>query len=266
MSTPAQTIQSALIVNAPAPVTVKSPDTAALVKTYTEEILPLESYTISNAAEYVQAKRHWETAKNFSVSIETLFKEACETAHKAHKALTNLRSQLKAPADNIVDKIGKEILRFEAEENRKRAEEERRLAQIAREKWEAEQAAIRAEQQRIEAERITALAAIPAWEREEETEAELLPILPPPPPPVRLESTIPQVVGGPRTVDKPWEAKVTDPVALLTWVLEKPEDRIPVYIEFRMPALHSKAREFGKDISRVIPGVTAERNQTLKRS
>ena len=259
--------QATLIVNAPEPVTVQAPDTTELIKTYTDVIMPMEAYTISNADEYIQAKKHWETAKTFSVSIETLFKDACKKAYDAHKALTSLREQLKGPADKIGKKIGAEIMRYEdAKEAERRAEEARHQAEEDA-KWRAEQAAAEAERQRLIAERQKAVEALDPWDVPEEAEAPIpAPVVLPPPPPVRLESLVPTVIGGSRTVDKPWEARFTDEVATLKWVLEKPEERIRLAIDWRMAFFNGKAREFGKDLSRVIPGVEGFKDKTLKRS
>jgi hypothetical protein len=107
------------------------------------------------------------------------------------------------------------------------------------------------------------------WEIDEATEVPQVPapviVATPEAAPVRLASSLPMVMGGPRTVDKPWSAVVTDPVAFLKWVLEAPEERM-VYVVWNQALLNSKARELGTDLSRVIYGVEGRREQTLKRS
>lgn len=277
MSTTASTpVQGQLIVNAPPPVTVQAPDTAALVAQYTTEILPLSKYTIATPEQYIQGKLDWAKAKAFTTAIDKLFEDACDKAHKAHKALTALRGQLKAPAEQIASHVGAEIIRFEAEETRKRKAEEERLQAEENARVEAERKRLQAiaDAERAEAERLRqeALGDLEPWELDEAAEA-ALPVVPaqvivatPEAAPVRLASSIPLVLGGPRTVDKPWSAVVTDPVALLKWVLEEPETRIPLYVIWDMPAFNTKAKEFGADLSKVIPGVEGRREQTLKRS
>lgn len=270
-------VQAQLIVNAPAPVTVAPPDTTALVAQYTTEILPMSKYTISTSEQYIQGKIDWSKARDFSTAIERLFKDAKNTAHKAHKAITTLEAQLKAPADQIAAHVGGEILRFEAEQTRLRRIEEARLQAEENARVEAErkrlQAVADAERAQAEAARVAAIGDLEPWEIDEETEA-ALPVVPaqvivatPEAAPVRLVSNLPMVMGGPRTVDKPWSAVVTDPVALLKWVLEdETGTRIATYIQFSYPALNSKAKEFGADLKLVIPGVEGRREQTLKRS
>lgn len=265
-------VQAQLIVNAPAPVTVQAPDTKELERSYAAEILPLAKYTIETPEQYVQGNLDWQKAKAFSARIDELFEQPVKLAHQAHKALTTLRASLKAPADQIAAHVGAELVRYRNEQERIRAEaearerariEEERQRQIA----EAE-AAAEAERQRLIAERQAALEATPEWEREEEPPPipeTVAVVLPPPPEPVRLPSTVPQVIGGPRMVDKPWECVIDDPVALLKWVLEKPEDRL-IYVQWDTAKLNAKARELGADLGKVIPGARAHRGQTLKRS
>ncbi len=268
-----------LIVNAPPPTVVQAPDTTALVAQYTAEILPLSKYSITTPEQYVQGKIDWGKAKAFSSAIENLFKEAKSTAYKAHKAITSLESQLKAPADQIAAHVGGEILRFEAEQARIRREEEARLQAEENARVEAERARLQAiadsERAEAEAARLKALKEmgdLEPWEIDEATEA-ALPQVPAPviiatpeAAPVRLASSLPMVLGGPRTVDTPFKAVVTDPVALLKWVLAEPDTRIPLYIQFNATMLNSKARELGSDLIRTIPGVEGRREQTLKRS
>ena len=187
-------------------------------------------------------------------------------AYQTHKALTSLREQLKAPAVQIATHIGNEILRYRREEERLRAEEERRLLEAAEAQRRAEQAALDAERQRIIAERQAALDAIPEWEREDtEPIPEPVAVVLPPPGPVRLASSVPQVIGGPKLADKPWACVIDDPVAVLRWILEKPEERMG-FVEFNMPKFNQKSRELGADLGRVIPGTRAVREVTLKRS
>lgn len=269
-------VQAQLIVNAPAPVTVSPPNTDALVAQYTNEILPLQKYTITTPEEYVQGKIDWDKAKKFSTAIEKLFEDACTTANKAHKALTTLRSQLKAPADQIAAHVGGEILRFEAEQTRLRRIEEARLQAEENARVEAERARLQAiadaERAAAEAARQAAIGDMEPWEMDDAMEA-ALPVVPEPviiatpeAAPVRVSSSLPIVFGGPRTVDKPFQAAIDDAVETLKWVLESPEERIPNCIEFKMPWFNKKAVELGEDMGKVIPGTRGFRGQTLKRS
>lgn len=271
-------VQAALIVQTPDPIIVSAPDTAALILQYEAEILPLSKYAITTPQEYVQGNLDWQKAKAFSTAIDDLFDKPCKLAHAAHKALTSLREQLKAPTVQIAAHVGDQLIKFKAEEDRKRREEEARLqaAEVARQELERQrlQAIADAERQQAEAARTAALGELQPWEVDEDTEA-ALPVVPdavvidlPPPAPVRLPSSVPTVLGGPRMVDKPWECVIDDPVAVLRWVLEKPDERIPLYVEFkyaRPTGFHSKATELGEDISRVIPGTRAVRGTSLRK-
>jgi hypothetical protein len=279
MSTATNPVQAQLIVNAPADVTVSAPDTTALVAQYTTEILPMSKYTISTPEQYVQGKLDWSKAKAFSAGIETLFKEAKSTAYKAHKAITSLEAQLKAPADQIAAHVGNEILKFEAEQSRLRRIEEARLQAEENARVEAErvrlQAIADAERMKAEEARAAALSEmgdLEPWEIDDKMEA-ALPVVPdrvivatPEAAPVRLVSNLPLVMGGPRTVDKPWTCVIKFPEALLLWILEKPEERIQEYVIFNYPALNAKARELGSDLGKVVSGCVSVREQTLKRS
>ena len=201
-------VQTQLIINSPAPVMVQAPDTQALVKTYTEEILPLSKYKIETAEQFIQANLDWNKAKQFSAQIDELFDKPCKLAYQAHKALTSLRESLKAPAVQIAGHVGGEILRYGDEQKRLRKAEEARLQAIEDARVKAEQQALQAiadaERARAEAERAAAVADLQPWEVDEET----LPIVPDrvviqvaPAAPVRLASNVPQVLGGPRMVD-----------------------------------------------------------------
>lgn len=274
-TTPAP-VQALLIIDTPQPVTVSAPDVTALITEYTEVILPMNSYRITTPEEFVLANRHWSAAKDYVDRVEILLSSAKKTAHAAHKAITTLETQMTAPGRQIADYMHKEILRWNAEQEAIVRENERqmRLADEARRREEQreQQEAQDAERQRAIAERQAALNDIPEWERDEETTA-ALPVVPAsvivplaPPVPIRLPSAVPQVIGGPQIVDKPWSGHVTDPAAFLRWILESPEDRISTFIEFRIPALNTKAKEFGADLGRVIPGTEGRREQTLKRA
>ena len=265
-------VQAQLIVNAPPPVTINSPDTKELEQSYAVEILPMATYAITSPEQYVQANLDWNKAKLWIDKIDELFDKPVKLAYQAHKSLTTLRANLKAPAEQIYKHVGGEITRYRNEQERirveaERAEAERQAAKHRQEIVEAE-ATAEIERQRLIAERQAALDATPEWERD--TDPPPVPeavavLLPPPPEPVRLASTVPQVIGGPRMVDKPWECVIDDPIAVLKWILEKPEDRLK-YIEFRMPEFNTKAKELGEDIAKVIPGTRGHRGQTLKRS
>ncbi len=265
--------QTQLIVNAPLPVTVAPPDTAALVTQYTTEILPLASYKVETPEQYIQAKLDWQKAKTWATSIEKLFEDACDTANKAHKALTSLRARLKAPAEAIAGHLGLEIRHFEDEQERKRRAEEARLQAIENARREEERRILQAEADRKyameEQARQAKLATLEPWELLDDAITQETPppviVTAPEAAPVRLASSVPVVYGGPSTVDKPWAARVTDPVALLKWILENPEGRME-YIEFKMPELNKKAREHGALLKQIIPGVEAFRDKTLKRA
>lgn len=267
-----------LVVAAPAAVTVAAPATETLVKDFNTLILPLwrkyQGQTIQSPEDYVIWNKDWSTLREFSANIDKLFETPCAEAYNAHRALTGMRGGIKAYPDQAAKIVGDEIMRYSEEAERKRlaaqrAEEARQAAEHARLVREAE-AAAQAERDRLAAERAAAIAEIPEWEIDEATlpsEPETVTVAPviPPPAPVRLPSTVPVVMGGPKLTDKPYEAVITDPVALLKWVLENPDERIPLYVSFNMPALNRKCVEHETRIYSVIPGVEAHRGQILKR-
>ncbi len=267
-----------LVVAAPAAVTVQAPNTEAVALEFNTQILPLwrkyQGRTIHNNEEYVQWNKDWSTLREFSTDVEKLFKQPCEEAYDAHRALTGLRGLIKSYPDQAAKTVGDEVIRYQQEAERQRliaqrAEESRQAAEHARQVREAEEAA-QAERDRLAAERAAAIADIPEWEIDDTVlsraiEEVVTAIVPPPPAPVRLPSTVPVVMGGPRLTDKPYEAVIVDPVALLKWVLENPEERIPLVIEWNTTWLNSKCREHETRIGAVLPGVTATRGVTLKR-
>ncbi len=267
-----------LVVAAPAAVTVEAPATEALVLEYNTLILPLwrkyQGQSITSPEDYVQWNKDWTVFKTFSANIDKLFEIPCAEAYNAHRALTGMRAYIQSFPTQGAKMIGDEVIRYQQEAERQRlaaqrAEEARQAAEHARQVREAEEAA-QAERDRLAAERAAAIADIPEWEIDEATlppAPETVTVAPviPPPAPVRLPSTVPVVMGGPRLTDKPYEAVIVDPVALLKWVLENPEERIPLVIEWNTTWLNSKCREHETRIGAVLPGVTATRGVTLKR-
>lgn len=267
-----------LVVAAPAPITVAAPSTEVLVQEFNTQILPLwRKYlgqTIQSPEDYVQWNRDWSIFRNYSADIEKLFEDSCKEAHDAHKALTSMRALIKSYPDQGAKMIGDEVIRFQQEAERQRlaaerAEQARQAALWAEAKRQSELAA-EAERQKLAEARAAAIADIPEWEIDEATlppEPDTVAVAPfiPPPAPVRLPSTVPVVMGGPKLTDKPYEAVITDPVALLKWVLENPEERISTTIVWNMTWLNSKCREHETRIGAVIAGVEAHRGQILKR-
>lgn len=278
---PAQApLSTELIVQAPTPITVQAPDVTELVTRYNAVILPLwrkyQSTTIATADDYVQWNADWQTFTKFSSEIEALFEAPCKEAYDAHRTLTGMRGYIKSFPDQGAAYIGAELMRFKKDQERLRVLEEQRLQAAEAERQELErrrlQAIADAERAQAEAARQAALKNIDPWEVDEET----LPVVPepvivelPPPAPVRLPSSVPNIAGGPRMVDKPWECVIDDPVAVLKWVLEEPDTRISRFVFFNMArpsGFHGKASELGEDISKTIPGTRAVRGTTLKRS
>ena len=261
--TPTET-NTQLVITAPEPVTLTPPDLSAIVARYNTDIAPLLAFRIETNAQYVTANQLWSKAKDYCADVEALCEPEKKRRNKLHKDWTSLEKALLDPGTRVSKHMGDEILRYKQEQDRiqREREERERLAEV--EKRRIEQAAIDAEHARVMAEREAAKKDLDPWEVEDETPAPVAVVLPPVAP-VRMPSTVPVVAGGPRVADTPWKARITDPVALLKWVLEKPEERIAEYVEFRMPRLNTKCGEFGTKISSVIPGVVAEKDQILKR-
>jgi len=253
-----------LVITAPEPVTLTPPDLSVIVARYNADIAPLLAFKITDNAQYVAANNLWTKAKDYCADVATLCGPEKKRRHKLHKDWTTLESALLDPGDRVASHMGAEIKRYKDEQDRIQREREERERREEAERQRVIQAAAEAERQRIMAEREAAKKDLDPWEIEEEA-----PLPPVPVPvavaPVRMPSSVPVVAGGPRFADTPWKARVTDPVALLKWILEKPEERIEDYIELKMPKLNRKAAEFGKDLSGVIPGTESFKDQTLKR-
>lgn len=262
MSTP---VQALLVVDSPKPVTIQSPDVTGLVKEYTEVILPLSSYAITTTEQYIQANQHWTTAKNYCDRVEEMFSVCKKAAHAAHKAITSLESQLIAPGKQIADRMHKEIMRWNAYQERLRREAEAALERAQTLERESERQRLQAIADAERAEALAKQAQLEPWEIEDEVSPEPVKIELPPPPPVRIASTVPTIAGGPRVVEKPWACVITDPVKLLTWILENPAERLQ-FVSWNEPALNSKARELGDLMEKTVPGTRAIKELTLKRS
>jgi len=255
------TPQTSLVVQAPAPVMVAPPDVTELVTRYNEVILPLwrkyQDRNITSPEEYTQWNLDWVIFTRFAAEIDTLFEAPCAEAFNAHRTLTGMRGYIKSFPDQGAAYIGAELIRWRKEQERLRIAEEKRLQALENARLEAERQRLQAEADLKHAEAVKDL---DPWEIDD------------PPPvieiqtaaPVRLPSSVSQILGGPRMVDKPWACRVTDPVALLKWVLELPDERL-IYISWNLVELNRKARELGSEVSRVIDGVTAVKEQTLKR-
>lgn len=243
-------------------VTVSPPETTELVTTLTQSLLPLKDYRITSNADYVAANTHWQLARTYLETVDAKFKAAKQAAFAAHRAITSLEGEFKAPAEALLRHLDGEILTWKKQLEKVRLEKE---AQIAREQ------AVNAERERAENERTAAeerarreaeLADLPPWEQ-----AEAPPIVVEVKPvavvkPVRLPSAVPIVMGGPRSRKKPMKARIDDPIQTLKWILENPIDRLSG-IQFHMPWWNDKAVELGYDIGKVIPGVSAYQDETL---
>lgn len=266
-----------LVVAAPTPITVAAPPTEVLVREYNTTILPLwrkyQGQSIQGPEDYVQWNRDWTTLREFSTNIDKLFEQPCAEAYNAHRALTGMRGIIKSYPDQAAKIVGDEVIRYQQEAERQRlaaqaAEQARQAAEHARQVREAE-AAAQAERDRLAAEyaaRSAAIADIPEWEIDEATlppaPEVVVAVVVPPPAPVRLPSMVPVVMGGPKLTEKPYAAVITDQVALLKWVLENPEERVPLYVSFNMTALNRKCVEHETRIGSVIPGIEARRGGT----
>lgn len=266
-------VQAQLIINAPGPVTVTAPDTAALVKTYTEEILPMSAFVIQGNADYVQANMLWTQAKDYCIRVESLFKEARSAAFKAHKAITSLESQLLAPAQQIAGHMQTEILAWQSTQERIRQAEEARVLlaereRVARETRAAQEEADR-ETARLQAAREAEIEDLAPWEIEDARAAMsapviVMPVYVPAPTPIRLASSVPVIQGGPTPAKKPWAARLVSLQELVQAAAKDPT--LLEFLQVDQTALNKKARELGEHLGRTIPGVEAYQEQTLKRA
>lgn len=240
-----------LVVTKLEPTTVAAPDTTAIVKTFTEEIQPLANFVVATADDYILAKQYWTKAKNYCATIEALFKQPKSFAFQAHRAISTLEGQLKAPGDQIAEHFSREILRYETEQDRLRRAAEARLQREADEERARRQAELEAAkedlapwEQEIQA---TAIAAV----QEVQT--------------IRLPSNLPIVAGGPRTKNTPLTAEVFDLDAL--WEAAYKNKDFREFFVVNQTALNDKAREFDGEalMEQVVPGVRAVRRKTLSR-
>lgn len=117
--------------------------------------------TVTNSVSYEQAGAHVTGLRALSKEIEAFFKEPTEAAHKAWKALTSKRKALIDPIEAQVSRLGREMAKYAAEQERlarEAAEAQAREAQAR------EQAAALAEAAGLEAAGLSddALAAVDA--------------------------------------------------------------------------------------------------------
>lgn len=243
-----------LVVTKLEPATVAAPDTTAIVKTFTEEIQPLANFVVATADDYILAKQYWTKAKNYCATIEALFKQPKSFAFQAHRAISTLEGQLKAPGDQIAEHFSREILRYETEQDRLRRAAEARLQREADEERARRQA-------ELEAALEAAKEDLAPWEQETPATAVAVQEVQT----IRLPSNLPIVAGGPRTKNTPLTAEVFDLDAL--WEAACKNKDFREFFVVNQTALNDKAREFDGEalMEQVVPGVRAVRRKTLSR-
>ena len=255
-------VMTGAMVAAAKPVTVAPPDTKDL-DLQRVSIDQLIVFRVTDDASYVEASRKFQDVSAYLDAVNDTFKDPVQSANKVHKFLTRMRSFFLSPGEQAKANLNGQIFAWKAKKDAERRAEEDRLRR-EQERLLAEQ---RAEAERIAAEEKAryeaALAELMPWETES--------VLPPPEPDpyiapepvaIRLPSNLPAIQDGPTFRNKPWQARVVDPVAFLRWIIEAPADRLG-YIDFRLPALNSKAREHQGNLGKVIPGVEGFQEQTL---
>jgi hypothetical protein len=166
-----------------------------------------------------------------------------------------LTEPLKQGVGHLVDQIRRHDAWIEAENRRLREEAE------AAARAEAERIAKEREAERLAAEAAAKETAMP-WEDEEDVAPVEVSVPAPPPVPMPVPQMLKPVVAGLSMKNTPAKAEITDPAAVLAWVMQSPVDRIPEFITFNMPAFNQKAKVLGENIGNVIPGVVCVRNKT----
>jgi hypothetical protein len=239
------------LATAKAPESAKVPETQDL-QTQKVEIDSLVTFRVSDDPSYVTAKRHFSAVSDYISAVEGRFKEPKSAAHKVHKFITSMENFFLGSATLVKSNLNTQILSYERKKDEERRAEEARLARLAKEKADREAAEALA---KYEAE----IGDLMPWETPEPPPPTTIA---PAPEPIRLPSTVPVVAGGPTTKNLPWAARITDPVAVLKWILENPADRL-CYVEFRMPMFNLKSRELKSDMAAIIPGTEAFQGQTL---
>jgi len=84
---------------------------------------------------------------------------------------------------------------------------------------------------------------------------------------VRLASTVPVIAGGPSIAKKPWKASLYDFKSLVIEAGKRAaagDLSLLDYLEFNQVFSNTKARELGEDMAKVVPGVRAVREDTLR--
>jgi hypothetical protein len=258
-----------LVVSALAPVTISAPDTKELVTKYNNEIRPLATYVVRSNEDYLEAQKAWMQAREWHDTVATELDPACDLAFRTHRALTGFRGMLQAPAVQVIEHMDQQIKAWSRKVEQERLAEEARLQREADEQHrrdvEAAEAAAKAQRELDAA--MDDLFGDDEAPEEPETQVEVY--IPPPPEPIRIPSSLPVMVGGPKLADLPWTAVLEnfDDLVLAAAERLKNGDRsLMEFIAFDEVAANKKAREIGADLHLVIPGVKSHRPQTLKRS
>jgi len=241
-----------------------------------------------NAETCPQVSKRLAELKDWMSDIDASFKKPTDIANRIHKCMTGARAAILDTAKIVMVATSNNLLKYNLavrEENERRARaaeaERQRLAQEAADKAradaEAERQRLLDEQQARLAEQRAAAEEAAPWD--DEPEPVPIPEIALPDPeeaarqaaetallnaPVALRSAKPEMVGV-ATRKTPLHAVVCDKIALIKEAAENPE-AFAQYLEPVMPLLNALAKQADKEMVYIVPGVRAERGETLGRS
>ncbi len=259
---------------APAPVMVRPPDAQELLKRYYTEVNTWAGFQVTDNTSYVEAATGYTAVGNYIDNVESQFQEPCAIAHRAWKAMTDLRGMFKAPAELIKSSLAAQQLAFKARKDAERRAEEDRLRRQAEEQARRDREAQRLQlEQEQAAERQRQLAEqeeLPPWEQSEvpETAPVALESIPEiEVAPVRLPSMVPSVAGvGTRL--KPWAGRCNDFTKLVIWLGKQAEEgdtRFLDVIALNSVRLNQLARDHTTALAEILPGCEAVQEEGLAR-
>jgi hypothetical protein len=210
--------------------------------------LPAAILTITTSDQYATACEAVRLRKDFIRDAKAQLDPVCDTAYKAWKATTTLRSSIIDPVEAEVKKIGGAIVTYDNEQRRIAAEAERIAAEAAR---------------RAEEEAQKANECLMPWDEPVDVvqavqqavqQVEMAHI-------VRdAVAQIPQTVAGVSTKFKPWSARITDMDAFLKFVIANKRYEL---VAPDMPQLNALAKKLTESMATTISGTEAYRERTV---
>ncbi len=263
-------VQAAL----PELVLAQPPDVKELMRRYYLEVGTWAGFQVSDDATYVKAAQGFTEVGAYLDSVENMFDKPCGIAHRAWKAMTDLRGMFKNPAELIKSNLAAQQLSWKARKDAERRAEEDRLRREAEDKArrdrEAQRRQLEEEQEAERQRQLTLQEELPPWEQEEVPEAapvtlESIPAIEVAE--VRLPSTVPAVAGV-ASRRLPWAAQVTDFKALVIWIGKQASEGDDRWLSVLLPdmvKLNQMSKEHTTALKEILPGVEAFQGEGLAR-